>query len=64
MSSLKQLAVVYGEDEEADEEEDISATCGSNSGKQGIKRSRENGNNEVGLSNTDAAEKTRFCLFF
>ncbi|XP_028392081.1 U6 snRNA phosphodiesterase-like [Dendronephthya gigantea] len=57
MSSLKQLAVLYGGDE-VDEEEDVSAACCANIGKQGIKRSRENGSNEVGLSKTQAAEKT------
>jgi hypothetical protein len=61
MNSLKQLAAVYGEDDD-DEEDDFKSSSSTPTDKRGMKRCREDGQNEVNVSGLTEEEKSRWNL--
>ena len=60
MNSLKQLADIYGDDDN-DDDEDSSNSSTVQIDKHGIKRSREDGQDENGLHASDQ-DKSRWNL--
>jgi hypothetical protein len=59
MNSLKQLAAIYGEDDD-DDEEDFTSSLSTQIDKRGMKRSREDEQDEADVLGSSEAEKSRW----
>jgi hypothetical protein len=59
MNSLKQLAAIYGEDDD-DDEEDFTSSLSTQIDKRGMKRSREDEQDEADVLGSSEGEKSRW----